>query len=164
MTNILEEILPEIQKIDKDAKMIVLEGDEVIVLDDHNYILDYNYNKDREIIFEIKVVYSWYDKYTYCAVCDLESSKNHKDILDIIRSLYNCGKPESEKIHDDGWISVDDRLPENEDTVNVKYEAGVFGYGFYGNDTGEWYYDTDEDITMDAVAYWQPLPPAPEKE
>lgn len=70
------------------------------------------------------------------------------------------------------WISVDDRLPDNNDKVIVccLSEISDYGYpydykdacemGFYEKD--QWYSDNPDDMdVLDNVTHWMPLPGPP---
>ena len=85
-----EDMLVEVKKFDKDA---------YIGCDDYSYVS-----------FSIK----WWDcniSISDSGMWHLENgsihefqSKNPQDILDIVRAIYNCGKPEEEKVVDNEWI------------------------------------------------------------
>lgn len=60
----------------------------------------------------------------------------------------------------DNWISVKERLPENEDDVLVYFEDGDITIAFYD---GDWTKDGFSKI-MREVTHWQPLPQSPKGE
>lgn len=67
---------------------------------------------------------------------------------------------------ENGWVKVEDRLPENEDEVLVVHtEAGGISIAFYCDELKRWV-PTDTDIERNGqilVTHWRPLPPPPSK-
>ena len=68
-----------------------------------------------------------------------------------------------------GWISVKDRLPENEQYVMLWTKTGVMKYAKYLNDEPHrpWItYDEDGSIRAwdNVVTHWMPLPEPPKEE
>lgn len=61
---------------------------------------------------------------------------------------------------DDGWISVEDRLPESRIFVVISDEIGV-GTAVWWSDLRRWVTRNMEDVV--GVQYWQPLPAPPTK-
>ncbi len=65
------------------------------------------------------------------------------------------------------WVSVEDELPPNNEDVLVALVNG--NYTFVGvawcskgsNGTKRWYSD-DENLNMDFIRFWMPIPPLPE--
>ncbi len=58
-----------------------------------------------------------------------------------------------------GWISVTDRLPENEDYVIVAYENGKVGRDFYSNIRRDFAFQHGGRVT-----HWMPFPDPPRME
>lgn len=52
----------------------------------------------------------------------------------------------------DGWISVDERLPDNNKDVLVTTDVGLITFGYFSH--GKWITDQDPDCPI----AWQPLP------
>ena len=52
----------------------------------------------------------------------------------------------------DGWIPVDERLPDNNEDVLVTTDAGLITFGYFSN--GKWITDQEPDYPI----VWQPLP------
>lgn len=68
-----------------------------------------------------------------------------------------------------GWISTNDRLPENEQYVMLWTKTGVMKYAQYLNDEPHrpWItYDEDGSIRAwdNVVTHWMPLPEPPKEE
>lgn len=59
------------------------------------------------------------------------------------------------------WISVKDRLPDNNDEV-LMFICGVHVLG-YVDINGEWYNDVDEKEFSGSVTHWMPLPDPPKE-
>ena len=62
--------------------------------------------------------------------------------------------------YNNGWISVDDRLPENNATVWITYiDNGkeLTATAYYGLESGYWYVGYF-DYKTKSVTHWQPLP------
>ena len=78
MINTLEDMLVEVQKI---------YGNNATLHHNTIWINNKSQSVDHEIIFELN--YWWFDNY---------KSKNPQDILDIIRTIHNCGLLEEEKM------------------------------------------------------------------
>lgn len=57
------------------------------------------------------------------------------------------------------WISVEDRLPDNEKDVLVYTSDGLFDIGFYSFYFKKWICHYDHDILIRdlKVSHWQPL-------
>lgn len=55
-----------------------------------------------------------------------------------------------------GWISVEDRIPDNEDYVIAAYESGKVGRDFYSNIRKDFAFQHGGKVT-----HWMPMPPAP---
>lgn len=62
-------------------------------------------------------------------------------VVDIIRKHMN-----------DGWIPVDERLPENNEDVLVTTDVGLITFGYFSH--GEWITDQEPDYPI----AWRPLP------
>lgn len=64
-----------------------------------------------------------------------------------------------------GWTSVEDRLPEDYENVNVFSENGTeeVEYGFFTQSGGWLVYDPGIDLGIDhrEVSHWMPLPEPP---
>lgn len=63
-------------------------------------------------------------------------------------------------IVDDGWISVNDRLPEDSEVVDCFSDGERWADCYHVN--GVWY-DRDVHMSIDLVTHWRPLPPPPVK-
>lgn len=61
-----------------------------------------------------------------------------------------------------GWISVDDRLPDNCVQVLICYDNGFISIGYWDDDLCEWDGLDDEEITK--PSYWMPLPEPPKED
>jgi len=65
------------------------------------------------------------------------------------------------------WVSVEDRLPTNDDRVlvypppNPDYDVLTASYCCYT--THKWYYSGTHENFYPKVTHWQPLPPVPEE-
>lgn len=67
--------------------------------------------------------------------------------------------------HNNGWISVDDRLPEPYKKVLVLEENGEIHLCRYHNESTRFYYDgSDWDIKLSCVTHWRELPQPPKGE
>lgn len=58
------------------------------------------------------------------------------------------------------WISIEDRLPDNEDYRLVYTSSGDFDLAWYSQIHKKWYwnsFDTVDACGMNRVVYWQPL-------
>lgn len=62
-------------------------------------------------------------------------------VVDIIRKHMN-----------DGWIPVDERLPENNEDVLVTTDVGLITFGYFSH--GKWMTDQEPDYPI----AWRPLP------
>ena len=58
----------------------------------------------------------------------------------------------------DGWISVDDRLPENEDNLLCIGQSGIIKIASYKGD----FYNVIG-MKMSTITHWMPLPKPPKK-
>lgn len=54
----------------------------------------------------------------------------------------------------DGWISVEERLPDNNEDVLVTTDAGLITFGYFSH--GKWITDQEPDYPI----AWRPLPEA----
>ena len=56
------------------------------------------------------------------------------------------------------WISVEDRVPEENQGIVIVYDGAVW-YGYYGNLTKKW---SDDNFSSDMnVTHWMPFPDPP---
>ena len=65
------------------------------------------------------------------------------------------------------WISAKDRLPENDDNVIIHCSGGYTGVYWYCKDDNifiEAWGDNSDDVELDAVDYWMPIPKIAEGE
>ena len=61
------------------------------------------------------------------------------------------------------WISVEDRLPENNNTVIVS-DGNAVDLGFYNPVKGTWWSKQSlAAYCLDYIVYWQPLPEPPKE-
>ena len=80
------------------------------------------------------------------------------DVEDDLRVYADLKSAISEIVEKDQWISVEERLPENNDLVlTYSYEISGHKYRLLVP-------NTQIKIFPDAVTHWQPLPPLPEQE
>lgn len=89
-------------------------------------------------------------------VCAIEEQAYNfcKDIVNQVETEYN-----------NGWISVDDELPEPYKSVLVLEENGEIHLCRYHDNCKRFYYDgSDWDIKLGCVTHWQPLPQPPKGE
>ena len=96
------------------------------------------------------------------------------DVIERVDSLptvcVNDGQCDTCYLHEtNGWISVKDRLPENEQYVLLWTKTGVMTYAQYLNDEPHrpWItYDEDGSIRVwdNVVTHWLPLPEPPKEE
>lgn len=68
----------------------------------------------------------------------------YKECQDIIRKY----------MENDGWISVEERLPDNNEDVLVTTDAGLITFGYFSH--GKWITDQEPDYPI----AWRPLPEA----
>ena len=61
-----------------------------------------------------------------------------------------------------GWISVEDRLPEDSGGVNLCTRSGIVGTGFYDKYTKNWVQHYSGGALCVDVTHWMPLPEPPE--
>lgn len=94
--------------------------------------------------------------YTINSLCDLINEKNEHDYNEIVEELKN------------NWISVEDRLPEQNQSALVfipKYDAPS-NVDYTQFDAGSKYYYWDRDTygyEKHEVTHWQPLPTPPKQ-
>lgn len=69
------------------------------------------------------------------------------------------------KEKNNGWISVDERLPESGVGVLIASDAGTIGHAHYDipHFENDWYVHGWSTGYPGKVLFWQPLPPAPEQ-
>ena len=76
------------------------------------------------------------------------------DTIEVLSAkLYASNMERSSQYYNDGWISVDDRLPENDDAVLISHKNGVtkaWWNGRFWTSATKKYYKT--------VLAWMPLP------
>jgi hypothetical protein len=84
---------------------------------------------------------------TYC-FCDGDALK-----------LYNAGYRKQS-----GWISVDERLPEESGTYITYHDHGNCGVIYYNASIHLWnvYYHEDKQNAIRSVTHWMPLPEPPD--
>lgn len=93
-----------------------------------------------------------------------------EDVLEIIRShmdeIPNCGKCSRRKWYqkgiedgkkDNGWIPVEEKLPEKEVIAQNVYNEMMIGYVYYSEEM-EWYGCESDDVYLSNVVAWRPLP------
>lgn len=80
------------------------------------------------------------------------------DVKEIIRSHMD-------KVENDGWISVEERLPETDDYILISFDnASIVDIGRYEKDEdgGGAFYPGDEDKSYSSIGIfvnaWRPLP------
>ena len=62
------------------------------------------------------------------------------------------------------WISVEERLPEPGDIVQIASTTGLLGYGWrvsYENRGDVHHWQTRSNMDEKYIAYWLPIPPLP---
>ena len=116
-----------------------------------------DYKKLKQALDEInKIACSAYNAKYFgdLQISDVQSLLN--EVLDIVENSGECS------MH---WISVNERLPEEQ------YSSVIFTDGkktYYGFSTVSKFYDADDDnaytnaYTTDEVTHWMPLPEPPE--
>lgn len=60
------------------------------------------------------------------------------------------------------WISVEDRLPKDDQTVLIHHTNGTIFEAEFLKDTPHSYFYKDIAIRIDKVLHWMPLPNPPE--
>ena len=110
---------------------------------------------------------------------------NEDDVLEIIERVTNeavekkqpkyliqpriiaeiSGLPTIESEPDSGWISVKDRLPEDDVSILICSERQTISKATYSSDMGR-YYIADSDLWYNEldITHWRPLPKPPKGE
>lgn len=78
-------------------------------------------------------------------------SQGYEDGTD---NFYNAIVEMIRKHMNDGWISVEERLPDNNEDVLVTTDAGLITFGYFSH--GKWITDQEPDYPI----AWRPLPEA----
>jgi hypothetical protein len=107
---------------------------------------------DKEIILEAKECFE-----IYLALMR-ESNFNIKMSF---QTGYIAGYKSS--LQQDNWISVDDRLPENHELVNIILNSGAITVGRISSKFTHWICFTIKGVLNLQVTHWQTLPNPPNK-
>lgn len=102
-----------------------------------------------EILKEIDGIYV--DDTDFGVECNMEGRSNIP-CDNCYECIKNACKDIIRKHVNDGWIPVEERLPENEDEVLVSVDTGHVFTGYYSD--GEWYVLVEPDYPV----AWMPLP------
>lgn len=71
--------------------------------------------------------------------------------------IANIIRSHMDEVENDGWIPVEERLPEEKVLAQDKYGEMLIGYIAYDSDN-EWFECEDEGVYLTNVVAWQPLP------
>lgn len=83
-------------------------------------------------------------------------------LADILNRYIHQYKASHDKGEEDRWISVDDRLPEDEDEVlGCHIEAGGITIIWYDIELKKWHFDSEQKGMEILITHWQPLPNPP---
>lgn len=81
------------------------------------------------------------------------------DTIEALSAKLSAANMErSERYYGGGWVSVNDRLPEEDESVLVSFEEWS-GKTAFLNDDGEWIESSTGNPILDFVTAWQYLPP-----
>lgn len=87
------------------------------------------------------------------------------EVCQMVESAIDSGSTESVSVEttSNGWINVEDRLPDGLDSVQIAYKIHQNGWVYRGciayRKCGNWYLSYDGDILITAtVLAWKPLP------
>lgn len=114
----------------------------------------------------MKTTEEFYKEYFGVNEIFMEGRKDNKTVLEFAAAYAHQSR-------DEGWISVEDRLPDVDEPVILLLGDGSvtsgnreFHYEYANSEhtNSENYYDAYEGIFTDDVTYWQPLPPPPVKD
>lgn len=117
------------------------------------------------------------DNDVYKAVCQIGIRVDKEELLRALqydRGQYDKGFADGVRQGQQGWISVEERLPECEDvgeseallflTSEGRVEAGYFGRGSVWRDVYFRHYRTSVGRDASDVTHWMPLPEPPKGE
>jgi hypothetical protein len=91
---------------------------------------------------------------------EIQQSTAYPESLSVKQALLQVW---NECEQQDNWISVEDRLPENHELVNIILNSGAITVGRISSKFTNWICFTIKGVLNLQVTHWQPLPNPPNK-